>query len=234
MQPFPEKFEPRKWLGAKVRLHYEPEDAFQQLIGDRLREDLGARAHVAPTRGQDGSIDIYLDDAAQSPATYWGLAFPVVVECKYHAPHAKDTQTNLLRAWERVREKLRRQAAYGWSGLFTPWKTVRGYAYCISVHLANQRVREDLVDRIRQFFFSELLPVQRPPRLEAVGVLDWSDLRGWLDGGLKIPDWWLGIELPTIVPHRAFVETLSGFPRYLLPDQLPLVPPPSDVAYHPN
>ncbi len=232
---FPGEFEPHNWEGPKAHAHHEAEDAFQQLVGDRLKEELGSRAHVASTRGRDGSIDIWLEagrDATEQE--YLGLPLPIVVECKYHDARARNVRGNVLQAWERVRRKLREQAEQGWRGVYEPWQKVRGYLYCVSAVLPNPQARQELEDKVRRFFFEELLPAQRPPQLEAVQVLDWSDVRAWLDQMRGVADRWLGTELLTVVPHEAYVKGLSGFRRYLLAEALPFVPPAHNAPYHPD
>ena len=57
---FPQQFDLRLMSGLRAKQFTKPEDAFQQLIGDALKEMAGALAHIAPTRGREGSIDAFV------------------------------------------------------------------------------------------------------------------------------------------------------------------------------
>ncbi|MBU6401883.1 MAG: hypothetical protein KGS61_16325, partial [Verrucomicrobia bacterium] len=64
-QLFPERFALEKLKGARATQLAKREDAFQQLVGDGLITVAGHRASVAPTKGQDGSIDVFAEWLSQ-------------------------------------------------------------------------------------------------------------------------------------------------------------------------
>lgn len=231
-RPFPDRFDPYDWPGPRARAHRQREDAFQQLVGQAVQETLGLRAHVAATAGRDGSIDIYVEDDAAGERAFQGWPLPLILECKDHDEGGRDLAKNIQTGWRTVREKLARQAAAGWPGAFAPWTGARAYLYCLSSRLPSQAARDDLRDEILEFFRS--LPAESRPPLAAVAVLDWSDLRGWLDRLPRVADAWLGTEVPSIVGHEEFLASLVGFRRYLLPEELPYVAPEPDAATHPD
>jgi len=231
-QPFPDRFDPNDWQGPRARGHPKREDAFQQLIGHAAQEIHGLRAHVLSTSGRDGSIDIYVDDDPRGGQAFQGWPFPVILECKDHDEGGRDLAKNIQTGWRTVREKLARQAEAGWPSAFAPWSKARTYLYCLSSRLPSQSARDDLRNEILEFFWS--IPEGNRPPLEVVAVLDWSDLRGWLDNLPRVADAWLGTAVPSIVGHEQFLKDLVGFRRYLLSEELPYVAPELDSSTHPD
>lgn len=229
---FPERFDPYDWQGPRARAHRQREDAFQQLVGHAGQEIHGLRAHVAATAGRDGSIDIYIDDDPGGVQTFQGWPLPLILECKDHDESGRDLAKNIQAGWSTVRERLNRQAEAGWPGDYAPWRRARTYLYCVSSRLPNQAARDNLQKEILEFF--DGLPMEKRPPFEAMAVLDWSDLRTWLDGLPRVADAWLGTEIPSIVGHEQFLEALAGFRRYLLPEELPYVAPEAGSATHPD
>jgi hypothetical protein len=228
---FPNHFRPQEWKGSRGAEHPRREDAFQQLIGDGLRELVGVRAHISPTRGRDGSIDAFVDAGESSSERLLGLPPPLIVECKDHDDGALQLTRNIEQGLSRVEEKLARQASLGWPGAFRPWIRARAYAYAVSAVLPSQQARDELEERIRTFFKS--LPLEQRVPIEAIRVLDWSDIRDWLDRMPRVADRWLGTGIGTIVPHTQFLDQLVGFRRYLAPAALPFVTPNVDASSHP-
>ena len=84
MRLFPEIFDPSVLRGVRGRQFPRREDAFQQLVGDGFRElRRGLGIHVSPTRGQDGSIDIFIEQSADGDdGCLPELPKPLIVECK--------------------------------------------------------------------------------------------------------------------------------------------------------
>jgi hypothetical protein len=161
-----------------------------------------------------------------------GLPAPVVVECKDHDDALPASARNVGQGWTSVERKLRAKAAADWPGAYAPWKDVRGYLYCISAVLTEQGRRE-LEGRIRTFF--ESLPAAGRPPIKA-RVLDWSDLRAWLDGFPSVADGWMGVGLERVVGHEELEARLSrpGFLSFLQDAQLPFVPPAQGAPFHPD
>lgn len=128
MRRFPERFHLALLLESRRARFPEPEDAFQQLVGDWALE-LDGTAHVSPTKGRDGSIDACMGrDGGRSPLLQ-GAAFPLIVECKHHDDGLDGLPKNVLEGWRKVADKLRQQAAAGWPDKFAPWRQARGYLY---------------------------------------------------------------------------------------------------------
>ena len=231
-RPFPDRFDPQDWQGPRARAHPRREDAFQQLIGQAVQEIHGLHAHVATTAGRDGSIDIYIEGDLGGMRTFKDWPLPLILECKDHDEGGRDLMKNVQTGWSTVRERLARLAKAGWPGAYAPWNSARTYLYCLSSRLPSPAARIELQNEIEEFFRG--LPPQNRPPLDAVKVLDWSGLRGWLDTLPRVADAWLGTEAPSVVGHKQFVEGLAGFRRYLLPEELPYVAPDPGEASHPD
>ena len=229
---FPQTFDLRSLGGHRAKQFARLDDAFQQLMGDALKEMAGPYAHVSPTRGRDGSIDAFLLDAAPLEGPFKNLPLPLIVECKTHDETLKDIEKNVLGQWSAVKKKLEANASAGWKGLFEPWLEARSYLYCVSAHIHAEHLRSSLTKAIQEFF--ETLPVDQRPPIESIRVVDWSDLRFWLNSLPQVCDEWLGIELELIVDHATYLNRLSGFREYLLPSKLEFVQPTLDASFHPE
>lgn len=233
MREFPETFDPGALIGARGRQFLRREDAFQQLVGDGLRELRGGLGiHVAPTRGQDGSIDIFIEPLASGDDRCFSvLPKPLIVECKDVDEGGKDLRANLFAGWRRVARKLERQAVQGWSGNFAPWRSARAYVYAVSARLPSQHLRLGLRDKITRFFAT--LPGAQ--MLEAIEVLDWSDLRAMWKTVPRLADGWLGVGLETILGHADQIARFTGgFRSYLLEENLPFLPASADDPTDPD
>ncbi|MEE1880269.1 hypothetical protein V0R55_08855 [Pseudomonas soli] len=228
---FPNNFDPSslRWSGPRAQEFDERSDAFQQLVGDLLREMFGDGVSVAPTSGRDGSIDSFIEFIA-GPALV-GLDWPQIIECKDHDDQKPRVQQNIEQGWSKVEEKLRRQAAAGWPGHFQPWQRAVSYVYCVSSVLPNQQSRDDLRGKIKAFF--DGLPAAQRPPLQQVRVLDWSDIRHLLDKSTRLAGRWLAPESLSLLTHAQYCSSLHDFRRYLLSANLPFVPPPVDDPAHP-
>ena len=232
MKPqFPNKFDLASLSGPRSKAFSERQDAFQQLIGDALQFAAGPGAHVASTKGPDGSIDAWVGTGPDTPSPLQGLPAPIVVECKDHDDTLRNWAENVYGGWSKVRTKLKNASAKGWPDLFVPWARARSYAYCVSAVL-HQSARDKLTESIRQFF-EELSDDQRPP-VEEVRVLDWSDLRPWLSSMPRICDAWLGVGSSGILSHAEYLASLSGFREYMLSSKLPFVSPAADDSTAPD
>jgi len=229
---FPQNFDLRLFFGPRAKQFARSEDAFQQLLGDALKEMAGPYAHVSPTRGRDGSIDAFLLDAAPLEGPFKNLPLPLIVECKTHDDTLKDIERNILAQWAAVKKKLEANASAGWKGLFEPWLETRSYTYCVSTHLQAEQLRSSLTKAIQEFF--ESLPTDQRPPIESIRVVDWSDLRFWLNSLPHVCDEWLGIELELILDHATYLNRLSGFREYLVPSKLEFVQPTLDASFHPE
>jgi hypothetical protein len=180
------------------------------------------RVSVAPTKGRDGAIDAFVEEGDGSAALA-DLTAPQIIECKYHDDQLPGVQANVRAGWSRVAEKLTRQAGLGWPGAFQPWRRTRSYVYCVSAVLANQQERDKLQNAISTCF--EALPADQRPPIEAIRILDWGDLRHWLDTLPRVADGWLGTSLPLVPSHGEYCASLTGFRRYLQPEVLPFIAP---------
>lgn len=229
---FPVHFDPSRLEGPRAHQHPKRNDAFQQLVGDGLREVFGNRVSVAPTEGRDGSIDIFVDVADAHAERYHGLPLPLIVECKDHDDGSPRVNRNVYAGWAEMQSKLAATAAEGWPGKYAPWKRAKGYLYCVSAVLSDQQVRDDLTRGIINFFNG--LPERQKPPIEQVRVMDWSDLRGWLDGMQRVVDRWRGVRVETILPHDRYLERLTGFRTFLLPEHLSFVAPPKEIPLIPT
>ncbi|NTV21756.1 MAG: hypothetical protein HGA57_10345, partial [Chlorobium limicola] len=221
---FPLRFDPSALQGSRAKQHANRPDAFQQLVGDALREEFGFRVSVSPTKGRDGAIDAFIDDKNGVHALA-NLPAPQIIECKDHDDTCKDFLDNINQGWYSVADKLQKQAALGWTGDFEPWRRVKSYVYCISSNIGKQASRDKLEEKIIYFFFDELSDSTRPPLLEEILVLDWSDLQNRLNRFPRIADKWIGLQLPKIQSHAEYCESLTQFRRYLLEENFPFVPP---------
>ena len=77
----------------------------------------GQRAHIAATKGQDGSIDAWLETDLAFPSPFHSLPVPIIVECKDHDDTLHKYIENVYGAWKKVEKKLTEQSANGWTGL---------------------------------------------------------------------------------------------------------------------
>ncbi len=218
--PFPLQFDPATWQGPRAGQYDDRSDAFQQLVGDMLRERYGTFANVAPTEGRDGSIDAFIEGVERGLGD---LTTAQIVECKDHDDTREHYLGNIDQGWAQVAKKLQKQAEAGWPGHYQPWTRARSYAYCVSAVLPNQQARDALHQRIRVFF--DQLPAHQKPPIETIRVFDWSDLRDLLDRCPRLADQWLGARLPLIPGHAEHCASLTRFRRYLLSSNLPFVPP---------
>jgi hypothetical protein len=194
MRPFPEIFDPTSLIGVRGRQFPRREDAFQQLTGDGFRElRRGLGVHVSPTRGPDGSIDVFIEPSERGDDRCLPtLPKPLIVECK-DVEGGRRLRENVLAGWRRVSGRLELQAAQGWQGNYAPWRSARAYVYAVSARLPAAQLRLDLRDEIVAFFSA--LP--GGPSLERIEVLDWSDLRALWDGAPRLADRWLGSRPPS-------------------------------------
>jgi len=117
---FPLRFEPSSWNGPRAKQYSDRSDAFQQLVGDALREQFGWRASVSPTEGRDGSIDAFVIEDASGIHALADLPAPQIIECKDHDDSRIGHMSNIAAGWSRVAQKLKKQAACGWIGHFQP------------------------------------------------------------------------------------------------------------------
>ncbi len=235
---FDNTFNPAAWQGFRAAQCPKEEDAFQQLIGDALKDEFFDHAFVAPTLGRDGSIDAWVDRNTLARDHFVEFSFPLIVECKQHDNNAKDLRKNITQGWESVRKKLEEKAAAGWQGNYAPWKTAQGYLYCISARFASAQEKTDLHQKIYTFFES-LTEEQRPNfQREQIRVWDWNDLTHWLRTSGRVSDDWLGIDLEDLEDHGAYRRRLTqldqSFHRYLLAEKLPFVEPDIDDLFHPE
>jgi hypothetical protein len=232
MRNFSEAFDPSALVGARGRQFQRREDAFQQLVGDGLRELRGGIGiHVSPTLGQDGSIDVFLEPLKGSEdRCFPALPKPLIVECKDVDEGGKDLRDNLRAGWNRVARKLEAQAAQGWPGNFALWRSARAYVYAVSARLPAPQLRSTLRDEIASFFAA-----LAGHRIETIEVLDWADLRALWAAVPRLADSWLGVGLETILAHADQVARFSsGFRSYLLEENLPFLPPTADDPTHPD
>lgn len=229
---FPPTFTPSTWQGPRSLDHVHREDAFQQLVGDGFKLVFGESAHIIPTSGRDGSIDIWIEGANSANRKLFGMEFPVIAECKDHDDTLPRFHENVRQGWRSVAERLSENARKGWSGAYSPWKHAHGYLYCVSGTFRDVHSKLKLESAILEFF-RELPDDVRPP-IENVRVLDWSDLRAWFDELPVLSDRWLGVGLELILPLHAYFRTLTGFQEYLQEETLPFVPPPPDMIFHPS
>lgn len=230
---FPERFEPSTWQGPRARRFRGRDDAFQQLVGDVLRETVQGQVHVMPTLSRDGSIDAFVFDGAALPARFGTMTGPVIVECKDNDDAAsKDLRKNVEQSWRSVEDRLEKYASNGWSGQYSPWKNARGYLYLTSAVLGSEDLRSNLEKRIRDFFAA--LRSKGLSALDQVKVVPWSELRPILDSVPILRDHWLGIDTSNILPHAEYLIQLTGFRQYLLREHLPFIPPEHTSLAHPD
>ena len=231
-QLFPERFDLEKLNGARAAQFTKREDAFQQLVGDGLITVVGHHVAVAPTKGQDGSIDAFVEQGSQLGGPFKDLPAPLIVECKDHDDTLGHVADNVLAGWKVVEGKLKSQAKKGWPDLFAPWKRATAYAYCVSAFLPDKETRDKLQRRIENFF-NNLPKGQRPP-IASIRVIGWHELRHWLNGLPRVSDEWLGVGIPAILDHETHVARLTGFRKYLRSGELRFVAPDDMSASHPR
>jgi hypothetical protein len=229
---FPDRFSFWELSGPRAKHFDKPTDAFQQLVGDGLKAMVGHSAMVSPARGgQDGSIDALIEPGCQLIEPFNGLELPAIIECKQHSDHSSSVSRNVNNEWKKVSEKLTKHAALGWRGNFGPWRTAGSYVYCISALLPNPADRRLLAEKIKRFF--DELPMDQRPSLKSIRVLDWSDLRPWLESLPAVLDAWMGLEFSAVVDHQTAAQRLTGFKTFLLNSNLKFVPPSQDDPWHP-
>jgi hypothetical protein len=183
------------------------------------------------TDGQDGSIDIFIDSDVPKSLLSLALQGPVIVECKANDDTGPSVIERVNRAWKKVEEKLRRQAALGWPDLFRPWADARSYLYVTSAVLPHEAARQDLEKAISGFF-AELRRGGRS-EIAQVYVADWTDLRALLDQQTRVGDDWLGTGSSALVAHEHWkASAATGFGRYLA--EIPFVPPVESDPTHPD
>jgi hypothetical protein len=227
---FGQSFSPGHLCGWRAKQFTEREDCFQQLIGDAVREVHGADAHVSPTLGRDGSIDAWVEQPDASCNLLGGLDGPVIIECKDHQEQSTwpATWRNILAGWDKVRAKLQTQAEGGFTGKFEPWLRARSYAYCVSAGIPDQQSKDDLKSRIEDI----LQPIA--PHIQNVVVCDWGTLSFWLNKHRRVADMWLGVGHPAILDHSHYINSLTGFRKYLLGENLAYEAPNADADTHPD
>src|SRR5215213_4937381 len=137
---FPNEYsldEIKKYKTAKAHQFDDSRDAFQQLVGDALNKVLGSSAFISPTRGNDGSIDAYIDgNTGELKYPFENLELPIIIECKSHES-STNLSTNVENEWRKLRKKLNEQSEVGWDKLFEPWRRAKSYVYCISANITS-------------------------------------------------------------------------------------------------
>ena len=230
---FPNNFQPASWAGPRARQFSKRDDIFQQLVGDALREGLPGQVITVRTAGQDGSIDGYLPGSAALLPLFPRLTGPVIVECKDNDDSLPKAAENISSAWSKVKTKLTAQAAAGWPGLYEPWKDAQSYLYITSALVPDVVKRQEIARSIETFF--QHLRSQSQSKVQQVHLVDWSDVRDLLDRWPRLADAWLGVGLRKLRGHGEHVTALAtDFRRYLLPANLPFVPPDPNDAAHPD
>ncbi|WP_437649294.1 hypothetical protein [Sorangium sp. So ce362] len=232
MLPFPERFNfsHDAWAGPRATVFARREDAFQQLVGDALREELGAGVRVMPTEGRDGGIDVLLENDVRLPFVSRDLAGPVIVECKDNDDARGRALENVRAAWKKVEEKLAKQSAAGWPGPYRPWATARTYLYLTSAVLPNQEARNRLQQDVEQFF--QRLRRDGRTTIEHPVIADWADLRPFLDRNPRLADRWLGLGRLSLRSQAEQLASLRGVSRYLV--DLPFIAPGRESQTHPD
>lgn len=223
----------QSYFEGPLASHYdERQDLFQQFIGAFLRERFGTRVQVSPTKGQDGSIDIFVEVGSDPNETFLGLSFPIIVECKDHDDTLGKVFENVLSGWKKVEKKLTNRSNRGWEGKFEPWKNAKSYLYIVSAVMPHAQSRNNLGKSIKDFF-SNLSPTQKPA-IEQTKLVDWSDLQPQFNENSRLVDCWLGIAHSGIIGHEDYEVSLTGFRGYLKEKQLPYVYPDIDDPTHPK
>lgn len=228
---FPEHYNLKELTGPRALQFEKREDAFQQLVGDALKEMGGHRVYVSPTKNQDGSIDIYLDGEFNIDEPFLGLEFPIIIECKDHDDRLPGVRKNITDGWNVVKTKLRKRAKQGWSDLFLPWKQAKSYVYCISC-MTNTQTRMDLQNKIQTFF--DDLPKDQKLSLQNVRVLEWDNLKHWFNNLPRLIDEWMGVHIENIISLKIYKSGLSGFKEYLKKSKLDFIAPAPDDPCHPD
>jgi hypothetical protein len=209
---FSPQFKMIDFQGPLARHFPDREDLFQQLVGAVMRECFAQRASITSTKGRDGGIDGFINSGCDSGELFFGLPFPIIIECKDHDDSLSTAMRNVETGWLKVKDKLSRHAESGWEGDYQPWRRTKGYLYCISAVL-HQQTRDLLKQSIWEFFRS--LPSGQKPSIENVQILDWSDLSTLFNKYPRLADAWLGTNLNGVLSHNAYEESLSGFRLYL-------------------
>jgi hypothetical protein len=176
---FPTQFLPDSFGGPRAEQCPNREDTFQQLVGDALREEWGSNVFVAPTKGRDGGIDAYVMATGDAFASVHGV--PPACSHRVQGSRRSASQSRLEHhcRLECRREKIARTGEQRLAGLYRPWRTARGYVYCVSAVLPNEQIRQEFAGRIDAFFRS--LPAEQRPPIEKVQVIGWATIRDWLD-----------------------------------------------------
>src|SRR6185369_1043147 len=232
IKTFRPHFPPSDFYGPASQHYVEREDLFQQFVGAFLRERFGSRVHVSPTKGQDGSIDIFVDAGDDLSESFLGLSFPLIVECKDHDDTLGNVTNNVQAGWKKVAKKLTEQAAKKWTGTFQPWEKAKGYLYTISAVMPHPQSRTEIGTAIANLFTN--LPLIQKPSVERTLLLDWSDLQPLLNEHPRLIDGWLGIGHDGIIGHEAHEAGLSGFREYLKEEKLSYILPYIEDPTHPS
>ncbi|SEH56286.1 ATP-binding protein, partial [Magnetospirillum fulvum] len=210
----------------------KPEDGFQSLVGDWFL-NVDPHASAPPTVGADGRIDVFLKSLPpQRPPLLLNAHAPLIIECKWHDSTASDCWANVKQGWHKVAQALRKAAEGGWIGRYEPWRSARGYLYCLSVTCPDAQSRLDLEKKIKGFF--DGLPAAQRPPIEQVQVADWQNLRAEFDRDTLLADKWLGVGFDSILDHETYVSRLHGFRLYLKEDNLAFVAPDQTSDTHPD
>ena len=228
---FPKRFTLAALQGPRAEHFTSREDAFQQLVGDGLMAEFGSAAIVGTTEARDSGIDAFVQETATLRPPFDGMKPPVILECKDHDDMLPRLSSNIDSAWRKVERGLTANAEAGWPGAAAYWKQAHSYAYCISSRLTSPTVRLKLEDKIGAFFQS--LPQSERPPIDHIRVLDWSQLRAWLNALPLVVEGWLGLRVTRIVPHQQYLSRLSGFRKYLASANLRFVPPREGDLSHP-
>lgn len=232
MQIFPRRFDfsSEQWRGERSKqFSNKRDDAFQQLVGDALREAIPAAVQVMQTEGNDGSIDAFISEGAILPPLLSRLRSPAIVECKDNDDHKDAVIENVIAGWRKVANRLAQAAARGWPDLYQPWVHARSYIFITSALLPHKEARDRLTNEIEQFFGR--LRAAGQSNVESVMVLDWSELRSLFDRLPRLADAWLGVQLPWLITHEQRKQRLTGASRYL--NELPFVEPDTSSPIHP-
>ncbi|HSN97128.1 MAG TPA: hypothetical protein VLS89_02485, partial [Candidatus Nanopelagicales bacterium] len=223
-------FDTRSWSGPHASRFKRREDVFQQLVGEALREALPGSVRIAPTEGQDGTIDVFIEGDARLPWAPAELPGPIVVECKDNDDKRSRVTENVLASWREVKKKLEKKAAESWSGTYQPWRSTRSFLFVTSAVLPHQQARNKLEREITDFF--QELRRSGQCAVEQTVLVDWTDLRGLLDAHQRLADRWLGVGTDPLRAHDEVLAGLIGFSRYLV--DLEYVAPEQTSPTHPD
>lgn len=229
---FPNTFDLRNMRGLRARQFDTASEAFQELVGDGLRETRHPGVSVAPTVGSDGAIDAHIDLGPKVDNT-WLSEFPkpIIIECKHHHKGTpKEIKSRLDASWQKTRRVLIARSAAGWPEPSQPWKDVRTYLYCVSCRIPNTEIRSQFEQAVSDCIKSIA------PSVEYVKILDWADLSALWRNTPRLADLWLGLHIGNVRSHAEAIEDVRyrGFRQLLLESHLPyFAPDPSDPC-HPD